>query len=317
MSYIQSSVVDLEELDSLHHDSIQAELNNWQRILFHGDMDGSQKPAEKRSDQAAQPGVSNSSRTNEDPTSANPHHLSNAYIPGYLGPPHVPPETYNYLIHALLSLQGSVSHPYPQSQSTYPHAGPADPSPLLPQGWQLLSSGVQLPTGSIPTSDLPSIYAQPSISGVVAQNAAGPSCAPLPLVVPSSGLTESNSDQTDEATSIAEEDKRRRNTAASARFRIKKKQKTLNLERTVADLTGRTEELEREAADLRRENGWLKEIILLKGRNFGAFGEEGSAQSTESSGQAQGLQAGKDNNDSDSESESATKRSKKGKGKER
>jgi len=33
----------------------------------------------------------------------------------------------------------------------------------------------------------------------------------------------------------------------------------------VSDLTGRAEELEREAADLRRENGWLKEIVMLKG----------------------------------------------------
>ncbi|KAI0274866.1 hypothetical protein BC834DRAFT_815326 [Gloeopeniophorella convolvens] len=60
------------------------------------------------------------------------------------------------------------------------------------------------------------------------------------------------------------EEKRRRNTAASARFRIKKKLKTLNLERTVSDLTGRVDELEQEAADLRRENGWLKEIVMLK-----------------------------------------------------
>ncbi|VDB93547.1 unnamed protein product [Peniophora sp. CBMAI 1063] len=62
------------------------------------------------------------------------------------------------------------------------------------------------------------------------------------------------------------EDKRRRNTAASARFRIKKKQKTLNLERTVNDLSGRVEELEHEASELRRENGWLKEIVMLKSR---------------------------------------------------
>lgn len=57
-----------------------------------------------------------------------------------------------------------------------------------------------------------------------------------------------------------------------ARFRIKKKQKTLNLERTVADLTGRSEELEREASELRRENSWLKEIVLLKSGRLGAFG---------------------------------------------
>jgi len=73
----------------------------------------------------------------------------------------------------------------------------------------------------------------------------------------------------DEVTAIAE-DKRRRNTAASARFRIKKKQWTLNLERTVADLAGRAEELEREAADLRKENSWLKEIVLLRGKALNA-----------------------------------------------
>ncbi|KIY67450.1 hypothetical protein CYLTODRAFT_353220 [Cylindrobasidium torrendii FP15055 ss-10] len=67
-----------------------------------------------------------------------------------------------------------------------------------------------------------------------------------------------------EGDDLGDGDKRRRNTAASARFRIKKKQRTLNLERSVNDLTGRAEELEREASDLRRENGWLKEIIMLK-----------------------------------------------------
>ncbi|KAF8807276.1 hypothetical protein BYT27DRAFT_7189376 [Phlegmacium glaucopus] len=61
------------------------------------------------------------------------------------------------------------------------------------------------------------------------------------------------------------DEKRRRNTAASARFRIKKKHKTIALERTVSDLTSRAEELEREVGDLRRENGWLKEIVMLKG----------------------------------------------------
>jgi hypothetical protein len=51
----------------------------------------------------------------------------------------------------------------------------------------------------------------------------------------------------------------------AARFRVKKKQKTIALERAVSDLTGRAEELEREAGDLRQENGWLKEIVVLKG----------------------------------------------------
>jgi hypothetical protein len=51
----------------------------------------------------------------------------------------------------------------------------------------------------------------------------------------------------------------------AARFRVKKKHRTITLERAVSDLTGRAEELEREVDDLRQENGWLKEIVVLKG----------------------------------------------------
>ncbi|KAJ7456610.1 hypothetical protein FB451DRAFT_610302 [Mycena latifolia] len=80
------------------------------------------------------------------------------------------------------------------------------------------------------------------------------------------------------------EDKRRRNTAASARFRIKKKQRTLDLERSVSDLTGRAEDLEREASDLRRENGWLKEIIMLKGGHLAGINLSGNTGYSETAG---------------------------------
>ncbi|CAE6388762.1 unnamed protein product [Rhizoctonia solani] len=69
----------------------------------------------------------------------------------------------------------------------------------------------------------------------------------------------------EEVQAIAE-DKRRRNTAASARFRVKKKQRTMELERALVELEGRADELEKEAVELRRENGWLKEMVILKGR---------------------------------------------------
>ncbi|EPT04409.1 hypothetical protein FOMPIDRAFT_43818 [Fomitopsis schrenkii] len=85
---------------------------------------------------------------------------------------------------------------------------------------------------------------------------------------------------------VVAEDKRRRNTAASARFRIKKKQWTLNLERTISDLSGRVQELEMEAAELRRENGWLKEIVMLKSKQNAqavAAGEAGTSASASSS----------------------------------
>ncbi|KAF8624881.1 hypothetical protein AX15_005750 [Amanita polypyramis BW_CC] len=90
------------------------------------------------------------------------------------------------------------------------------------------------------------------------------------LAVPSSG-TSASADTFSDTEHAAVDDKRRRNTVASARFRIKKKLKTINLERSVSDLKGRAEELEREVADLRRENGWLKEIVMLKGTHLAAL----------------------------------------------
>ncbi|ODV90475.1 hypothetical protein CANCADRAFT_2203 [Tortispora caseinolytica NRRL Y-17796] len=69
----------------------------------------------------------------------------------------------------------------------------------------------------------------------------------------------------DEAARIAaEEDKRRRNTAASARFRVKKKLREQALEQTARELRGKVEELETKVLQLRMENKWLKNLIVEK-----------------------------------------------------
>ncbi|KAH9839134.1 uncharacterized protein C8Q71DRAFT_748060 [Rhodofomes roseus] len=60
----------------------------------------------------------------------------------------------------------------------------------------------------------------------------------------------------------AGEDKRRRNTAASARFRLKKKEREAALERKAKELEVRVGELEKECEALRRENGWLKGLVV-------------------------------------------------------
>jgi len=65
----------------------------------------------------------------------------------------------------------------------------------------------------------------------------------------------------------AEEDKRRRNTAASARFRVKKKQREQNLERTVKDANERNAALEAKLNQLEMENKWLKNLITEKNGN--------------------------------------------------
>ncbi|KAG8716019.1 hypothetical protein FRC08_009922 [Ceratobasidium sp. 394] len=60
----------------------------------------------------------------------------------------------------------------------------------------------------------------------------------------------------------AAEDKRRRNTAASARFRLKKKEREAALDARAQALEERVTELERECEGLRRENGWLRGLVV-------------------------------------------------------
>lgn len=69
----------------------------------------------------------------------------------------------------------------------------------------------------------------------------------------------------DEAARVAaEEDKRRRNTAASARFRIKKKQREQALEKTAKEMSDRVALLESRISQLETENTWLKGLITEK-----------------------------------------------------
>ncbi|KPV76371.1 uncharacterized protein RHOBADRAFT_6700, partial [Rhodotorula graminis WP1] len=58
------------------------------------------------------------------------------------------------------------------------------------------------------------------------------------------------------------EDKRRRNTAASARFRVKKKQREQELEQTAKELRERVAGLEKEVDTLKTENGWLRSLVV-------------------------------------------------------
>ncbi len=68
----------------------------------------------------------------------------------------------------------------------------------------------------------------------------------------------------DKSRVAAEEDKRRRNTAASARFRVKKKQREQVLERTVKDVQDKNSKLEAKVTQLEMENKWLKDLITEK-----------------------------------------------------
>jgi hypothetical protein len=62
----------------------------------------------------------------------------------------------------------------------------------------------------------------------------------------------------------AEEDKRRRNTAASARFRQKKKLREQALEQTAREQSVRAEQLENRVRELEMEVRWLRGLIVEK-----------------------------------------------------
>ncbi|KAG8807708.1 hypothetical protein FRC17_004301 [Serendipita sp. 399] len=60
----------------------------------------------------------------------------------------------------------------------------------------------------------------------------------------------------------AAEDKRRRNTLASARFRLKKKEREAAMEHKAKELDDKVANLERECESLRKENKWLKSLVV-------------------------------------------------------
>ncbi|KAH6917436.1 hypothetical protein BKA70DRAFT_1367872 [Coprinopsis sp. MPI-PUGE-AT-0042] len=171
---------------------------------------------------------------------------------------------------------GQMESHHPQQQSLGAYAQQAGPSSMASSSTTFIPS--QYPASASPEAQVPG---SPSETGTSTRLSRGRSRSGTNV----EDLTEA------ERSNLAEE-KRRRNTAASARFRIKKKQKAVNLERTVSDLTGRAEELEREVGDLRRENGWLKEIVMLKGTRFAAANQQNRLALSQAAALALGHQSG-------------------------
>lgn len=62
----------------------------------------------------------------------------------------------------------------------------------------------------------------------------------------------------------AEEDKRKRNTAASARFRIKKKMREQSMEKNVREMTEKSNGLEDRVRELELEVKWLRGLLIEK-----------------------------------------------------
>ncbi|RPB14675.1 hypothetical protein P167DRAFT_572400 [Morchella conica CCBAS932] len=79
-----------------------------------------------------------------------------------------------------------------------------------------------------------------------------------------------------------DEDKRRRNTAASARFRVKKKEKEAQLAKDAKDAAEKVRLMEARIKKLEEQNEWLKSLLLEKKRAVPAVTKDGDGGSTPS-----------------------------------
>jgi hypothetical protein len=135
---------------------------------------------------------------------------------------------------------------------------------LLPNGFNMNTAQTNLDSTSsfeteakltqVPAQQVDSGAGQSPDSPMEQNQSAGPKRKAVPDV---KSLDE-------DARLAAEEDKRRRNTAASARFRVKKKQREQTLERTVKEATEKNAVLEARVNQLELENQWLKNLITEK-----------------------------------------------------
>lgn len=115
-----------------------------------------------------------------------------------------------------------------------------------------------------PTNPYPTTLTSPTTSATMGDLS--------PITSPTSPTTV----ETPTSRLAAEEDKRRRNTAASARFRVKKKQREQALERQAKELADKTKALEDRVMRLETENEWLRGLVVERdGREGLEEGVEG------------------------------------------
>ncbi|RPB05520.1 hypothetical protein L873DRAFT_1662881 [Choiromyces venosus 120613-1] len=118
-----------------------------------------------------------------------------------------------------------------------------------------------------PASNSPASYPQGNNNTRTSAKRKG-SAAPMAHTSP-------QTDSFEEASRLAaEEDKRRRNTAASARFRVKKKQREQALERSAKEMSEKVRHLEQKIVQLEMENKWLKNLIVEKKTPNGGKGTQ-------------------------------------------
>ncbi|GAA5825054.1 hypothetical protein JCM10212_000139 [Sporobolomyces blumeae] len=221
----------------------------------------------------------------QDSPASTPFALHSPAIVGGTSSASVPASTDSYDWSTLYPQLG-----YPVSSSTAEPTNPVVPHPLYASAAATtVSPASTLPT--LPASDAfpprrPSLPAYSSSISLPETNSTA-SRAPTPASVPASPHptrpsrprrnarsrqgAESLPDEESASTpreamtpEAYEEDKRRRNTEASARFRAKKKQRNEALQNSTAELRDKVARLEKERDALATQNKWLRDIVSEK-----------------------------------------------------
>ena len=121
---------------------------------------------------------------------------------------------------------------------------------------------VPVAANPVPAQNVP-MAAAPSVPPTPGLDAVSPATPGAPAKRKSSAKATPTSAE-EAARIMAEEDKRRRNTAASARFRVKKKMREQALERSLKETNDKNDALEARVSQLELENHWLRGLIMEK-----------------------------------------------------
>ncbi|BEI87424.1 uncharacterized protein CcaverHIS019_0101420 [Cutaneotrichosporon cavernicola] len=239
------------------NDSGTPDGRNWDAILAAFSRSGAGRPAEPSDWGVPGPGPSSQTEASPAPSTDLLAHFTHQLLlqqqqqlQAYSG---YPPEYVALLQASNQALQTSRAQSQNNSPSSLPRSARGSISGT-PAGTPSAT-----PITGTPIAPAPASFS--SLSNLAPTPTGRPPPNTSPIADPSGGLstaalTPAGLDDT--------EDKRVRNTLASARFRAKKKAHVENVERNIRALEAQHSELEVQVADLRKENGLLKEMVQLK-----------------------------------------------------
>ncbi|GAW04774.1 bzip transcription factor [Lentinula edodes] len=251
---------------SLLNPNIDSELEHWEKLVFSFDMDVNQQGQGSNAPMLPRADVQDAL-------------LLAQFSAGGLPQPQASHDpAYNALLLALLQAQHSQHAPpnFPPAMSQQVYGQHSVPQPSfgsIPSQYQwpppptFSQQQQNFPYNQLGMSAHATGYPNlPQINTNVAMGTPDTSSAAVATSSSSPPTAVSRTESPDPTDPSVTEDKRRRNTAASGNTVLFSRRSPLILD--FVYLTGRADELEKEAADLRRENGWLKEIVMLKGSRF-------------------------------------------------